>query len=143
MPCRRLLQRRDRSISRGRATEAGVARGRTAPSTEYVDRPRRLKKRSWPSQNQFFITLCLPNHTCTNQLTTSLRSSIAVSTSLLPAWGFEAAPAHPRDPKSDSLLAGAGKTSLQLAAALRGGRAPSRASLVANDCFVTLCVIRF
>ena len=40
------------------------------------------------------------------------------------------------------LLAGAGKTSLPLAAALRGGRAPSLASLVANRCFLTLCVIR-
>ena len=30
---------------------------------------------------------------------------------LLPAWGFGAAPAHPRDVKSDSLLAGAGKKS--------------------------------
>ena len=33
MPCRRLLQRRDSSISRGRATGAAAARGPTAPST--------------------------------------------------------------------------------------------------------------
>ena len=95
------------------------------------------QKKSRPSQTQFFIPLCLPNHTSTNRVTTSLRSSIAVSPSLLPARGFGAAPAHPRDPKSDSLLAGAGKNNLPVAAALRGGRLPSLASLVANGCFLT------
>ena len=104
--------------------------------------PTAPQKNSRPSQTQFFIPLCLPNHTSTDQVTTSLRSSIAVSASLLAAWGFGAAPAHPRDPKSDSLLSDAGKTSLPLAAALRGGSAPSLASLVANGCFLTLCVIR-
>ena len=34
VPCRRLLQRRDPSISRGRATGAAAARGPMAPSTE-------------------------------------------------------------------------------------------------------------
>ena len=75
-------------------------------------------------------------------MTTSFRSSIAVFASLLAAWGFGAAPAHPRDPKSDSLLSDTGKTSLPLAAALREGSAPSLASLVVNGCFLTFCVIR-
>ena len=73
---------------------------------------------------------------------TSLRSSIAGFASLLAAWGFGAARADPRDPKSDSFLSDAGKTSLPLAAAARGGSVPSLASLVANGCFLTLCVIR-
>ena len=100
----------------------------------FVIRP----KKSRPLQTQFFIPLHLPNHTSTDKVT----SSIAVSASLLAAWGFGAAPAHPRDPKSDSLLSDPGKTSLPLAAALRGGRAPSLASLVANRCFLPLCVMR-
>ena len=100
------------------------------------------RKKSRPSQTQLFIPLCLSNHTSTGQVTTSLRSLIAISASLLPAWGFGAAPAHPRHPESDSLLSNAGKTSLSLAAALRGGSAPSLASLVANGCFLTLRVIR-
>ena len=75
-------------------------------------------------------------------MTTSLRNSIAVSPSLLDAWGFGAALAHPRDPKGDSLLSGAGRTSLPLAAALRGGRVPSLASFDVNGCFLTSCVIR-
>ena len=54
---------------------------------------------------------------------------------LLPAWGFGAAPAHPRDLKIDSLLVGAGKKNIPLGAVLRGGRVPSLASLVANGCF--------
>ena len=37
-------------------------------------------------------------------MTTSLRILIAVSASLPAAGRFGAAPAHPRDPKSDSLL---------------------------------------
>ena len=100
------------------------------------------QKNSRPSQTQFFIPLCLPNHTSTNQGTTSLRSSIAVPPSLLPVWGFGAAPAHRRYLKSDSLLAGASKTNLQRSAALRGGRALSLASLVANACFVASWVFR-
>ena len=95
--------------------------------------PTAPQKNSRPSQTQFFIPLCLPNHTSTDQVTTSLRSSIAVSASLLAAWGFGAAPAHPRHPKSDSLLSDAGKTSLPLAAALRGGSAASLPSLVFVD----------
>ena len=68
---------------------------------------------------------------------TSPRSSIVVSPLLLPAWGFGAAPAHPRDPKSDRPLASAGKTTLPLAEALREGRAPSLASLNPNGYFLT------
>ena len=101
-----------------------------------------LQQKSRPSHTQLFIPLCLPNHTSTDQVTTSLRNSIAVPASLLTAWGFGAAPAHPSDPKGDSLLSDAGKTSLPLAAALRRGSAPSLASLVANGCFLTWCVIR-
>ena len=46
-----------------------------------------------PSQTQFVIPLRLASHTSTDQVMTSLRSSIAVSPSLLPAWGFGAASA--------------------------------------------------
>ena len=103
--------------------------------------PTAPQKKSRPSQNQFLIPLCLPNQTSTDQVTTSLRSSIAVSASLLAAWRFGAAPDHPRDPKSDSLLSNAGKTSLPLATALRGGRASPLASSVANR-RLTLYVVR-
>ena len=88
-------------------------------------------KKSKPSQTQFVVLLCLPNHTSTKPVTTSLTSSIAVSPSLLPVWGFGSALAQPRDPKSDSLagLAGAGENNLTAAAALWGGSLPSLASL--------------
>ena len=88
-----------------------------------------------PSQSQFCIPLCFPNHTSTYQVTTSLRTSITASPPLLPAWGFGAALAHPRYPKSDSLRAGAGKNNLPVATALRGRRLPSLPSLVANGRF--------
>ena len=68
-------------------------------------------------------------------MTTSLKRSIAVSPPLLLAWGYGAATADVRYPKSDSLLAGAGKTTLPLAA-------PPLASLVPNRCFLNACVIR-
>ena len=97
------------------------------------------QNKSRPSQTHFSIPLCLPNYTSTNHVTSSLGSSIATSPSLLPAWGFGAAPAHPRDPKSDSLLPGAGKSNLPVAAALRRARLPSLASLVANGCLLDLC----
>ena len=103
--------------------------------------PTAPQKKTRPWQTHFFIPLCLPNHTSTGHVTTSLRSSIAVSASLLAAWGFGVAPAHLRHAKSDGLLSDAGKTSLPLAATLRGGSAPSVASLVANGCFLILCVI--
>ena len=93
-------------------------------------------------ENHFFIRLCLPNHTNIDQVTTLLRRLIALSASLLAVWGLMAASAHPRHPEGDSLLSDAGKTSLPLAAALRGGSAPLLASLVTNGCFLTLCVIR-
>ena len=44
------------------------------------------------THTQFFIPLCLVNHTSTDQVTTSLRKTITVSPSLLPAWGFGATP---------------------------------------------------
>ena len=65
--------------------------------------PTAPQTKSRPSQTQFFIPLCLPNHTSTDQVTTSLISSIAVSGSLLAAWRFGAARAHPRHSNSDSL----------------------------------------
>ena len=86
-----------------------------------------------PSQTQFFIPL-----TGTDQVTTSLRSSIAVPPSLLPAWGFGAASSHPRRPKSDSLFGGAGRSNRPFTAAPRGGRGLSLASLVALGCSLTL-----
>ena len=93
------------------------------------------KQRTRPSQTQFFIPPCLPNHTSINQVTTSLRRLIAVSPSLIPARGVGSAPAQPRYPKSDTLLAGASQNNLPVAAALRAGRLPSLASSVANGCF--------
>ena len=42
--------------------------------------------------SQFFTPLYLGNHKSTDQVTTSLRNPIAVSLSLLPAWGSGAAP---------------------------------------------------
>ena len=58
-----------------------------------VNHARRLKKKSRPSQTKFFIPLCLPNHTSTDQVATLFRTSIVVSPSLLHAWVFGAAPA--------------------------------------------------
>ena len=53
-----------------------------------------------PSHTQLFIPLCLAHHTSTDQVTTSFRSSIAVSPSLLPAWGYGAAPATQDVPRA-------------------------------------------
>ena len=58
------------------------------------------QKISRPRQAQFFIRPCLGNHTSTDQVTNSLRSSIAVSPSLLPTWGFGAAPATQDVPRA-------------------------------------------
>ena len=77
------------------------------PYKHRIDRPRPLKRRR-PSQTQFFSPLGLPNHTSTDQVTTSLKSSIAVSPSLLRV-GLRCCATHPRYLKSDSLLAGGGK----------------------------------
>ena len=63
-------------------------------------RPPTGPQKTRTSQTRFFIARCLLNHTSTNQVTTSLRSSIAVSPSLLPAWSFGAAPAHLRGPRA-------------------------------------------
>ena len=103
------------------------------------NRPRRLEKiKVVANKTQFFIPLCLPNHTSTNQVTTSLKSSIAVSPSPLPAWGFGAAPAHPRDSKrNESAVVSHGSPGRTRA------RTPSLASLVATGCFLTSCVFEF
>ena len=58
-------------------------------------------------------------------VTTSLRSSIAASLSLMPTWGFGGR----RQPTQKILRAIASQPRLSL----RGGRAPSLASLVANE----------
>ena len=80
--------------------------------------PRAPKQTTRPSPKQLFIPLCHPNHRSIDQVRTLFRSSFAVSASLLAAWGFGAAPAHPSDPKSDSFLSGASRTRLPLAAVL-------------------------
>ena len=49
--------------------------------------PAAPQKCTRPSHTQIFIPLCHVNHTSTDHVTTSLRSSIAVSPSLLPSWG--------------------------------------------------------
>ena len=62
---------------------------------------------------------------------------MAIPPSLLPAWSFEAAPAYARDPKSDSLLAGAGKHDMPVSVTPRIGRLPSLTSLIAIEWFLT------
>ena len=103
------------------------------------------KKITRPSQTQFFIHLCLVNHTSTDQVTTWLRKSIAVSLSLLPAAcvGLRGCATHLRNPKSEcakseSLFVGAGRNHQPLPAAPRGGRDPSLAWLVALWCSLTV-----
>ena len=56
--------------------------------------PTAPQKNSRPSRTQFFIPVCLPNHTSTDQVTTSLTRSIAVSGSLLAVglWGGASPP---------------------------------------------------
>ena len=63
------------------------------------------QKNTRPSQTQFFIPLCLANHPSTDQVTPSPKSSIAVSSSLLPAWGLGAAPATQDIPRAIASLA--------------------------------------
>ena len=82
-----------------RSREATPARTPTAPS---ADRPRHPPQNQGRRRPSFSILRCLPSHMSTYQVTTSLRSSPAVSPSLLPAWGFGAAPAHPRDTQGRS-----------------------------------------
>ena len=116
-----------------------------SPTPDGLGQSKPLKshpERSWPSQTLVLIPLCLPNRTSTRQVTTLPRYVIAVPPSTQAAWGSGAAPVHPSDPKTDGFLAGAGKTSPPLAAALQGRRAPLLASLVVNGFFLTSCVIR-
>ena len=112
------------------------------------------RKMTRPSQTQFFISLCLANHASTDQVTTSLSCSTAVSPSLLLAWGFGAAPvaaacvglrgcaSHPRHHKSDSLFGGAGRNYRLLTAAPRGGRGPLLASSLV-DLWCSLTLVRY
>ena len=90
-PRRRLLQRCDPPFPRqghrsSRSTRSDGRKHRVDPS-------RAPKKKTGPSQSPFFIPLCLPYHTSTDQVTISPGSSIVVSPSLLLAWGFGASPA--------------------------------------------------
>ena len=80
---------------RRRSTLPSIAQGRRKPS---------------------FSSLFASERQPGNLVTKSARDSIAVSSSLLPPRVFGAASADPRDPSSDSVLDGAGKTSLPLAA---------------------------
>ena len=98
--------------------------------------PATFRKQSKPPQTQFFVALHLESYTTNYHMMTSFRSSTAISPSLLPASGGGAAPAHPRDAKSHSLQAAAGRNNLPLTAALRGGREPSLASVVAHGVLV-------
>ena len=100
--------------------------------------PATLRKQSRPPQTPFFVALHLESNTTNYHITTSLRSSTAISPSLLPVSGGRVAPVHPRDAYSHSLLVAAGENNLPLAAPLRGGREPSLASVVAHGCSLTL-----
>ena len=128
-----LLQRREASIARDRTTGAGAARPPKVPLAP--PRPSAARqKRSRPPQTLFFVALCRQGHVSIHLITSSLRTSTAALPSLLPAWGFRAAAsAQPTDPKSDRLLAGAGRKNQPLPPPpppLWGGRVPSLASLV-------------
>ena len=100
--------------------------------------PATLRKQSRPPQTQFFVALHLESYTTNYHMITSLRSSTAISPSLLPVSGGGVAPAHPRDAYSHSLQAATGQNNLPLAAALRGGREPSLVSVVAHGRLLTL-----
>ena len=100
--------------------------------------PATLRKQPRPPQTQFFVALHLESYTTNYHMMTSLRRSTAISPSLLPVSAGGVAPAHPRDTWSHSLQAPAGQKNLRLAAALRGGREPSLASVVAHGCSLTL-----
>ena len=58
-------------------------------------------------------------------------------------WGFGAAPAHPRDPKSDSQPPSRCRRqdNMPVAAALRGGRLPSLTSFGCRQLFLDLCAV--
>ena len=55
------------------------------------------RKQSRLPQIQFFVALHLESYTNNYFITASLRSSAAISLSLLPVWGEGAASAHPKD----------------------------------------------
>ena len=71
-----------------------------------------------------------------SRLRTSLRSSIAVSSWLLPAMGSGAASATQDVSRAIASFVGAGRNNRPLTAAPRGGRRPSLASLVALGCWL-------
>ena len=90
-PCRRLLQSRDASFPERHGPRGSRSAGSNGPSHR-VDHPRRLHKsqgRRKPSLSSFFTS-----KTTRAPTRSRLRSDplIAVYPSLLPAWGFGAAP---------------------------------------------------
>ena len=89
--CPRLLQRRLREVKPPGQSQRDLPRPQARPRQPTVP-----KKTSKAIRN----LLSLPCKTTnTNQVTTSLKSSIAVSPSLLPVWGFGAAPTHQEIPR--------------------------------------------
>ena len=93
VPCRRLIERRGTTI--GRTT--GAAQRGLRRSLAQRRPPATLRKQSRPPQTQFFVALHLESFTTNYHITTSLRSSTAISPSLLPVSGGGVTPAHPRD----------------------------------------------
>ena len=88
-----------------------------------------------PSQTQFFIPPFSANHTSVDQVTTSLRGSIAVFIPVAAACvGLQGCASHEIHPKSDNLSGGAGRNHRPLTAAPRGRPGPLLASLVALWC---------
>lgn len=86
------------------------------------------KNKPRPPPTQVFVAVHPGRPARNNYSSTSLRASIGVFQSLLPAWGSGAAPAHIRDSKSDNLpLTVASKKQMSPAATARRGRVPSLA----------------
>ena len=133
--CRRLLQRREVAIARGPGPPKRPQRDLWRPLVQPRPSPA-PQKNPRPPQTQFFVVLYLQRHASTLHITSSLITSIATLPSLFPARGFRAASYHPTDPKSDGLLAGAGRKNQPPPPALRGRRVPALASLVAIGVFV-------
>ena len=90
MRCRRLLQTREAAIGRGRTTGAVAARTSEGPHQRPLAQPRpySLLKKFQAVANPCSHPSLPPKQTITNQVKSSLRRSIAVSPSLLPAWGI-------------------------------------------------------
>ena len=110
--------------------------------------PAAPRKNTRLSQTQFLISFCLPNHTInsTDQVTTtSLRSSIALSPSLLPAWGLRAAQNPQGIPRAIASKPVPAEIICRWPRRLGevAGRRSSLASLVADGCSLTLPKLSF